>query len=119
MSDAPGEEVSADALPEPMRSMLAAIDPHQDHPAYQWFEMIVPGFLCPFLTGDATAGEAGEQHVYQFCRDSHHAWIWESNVGWLVKSWSQKRSAAPQRISSLRNALDELVAPPRPWWKLW
>jgi hypothetical protein len=54
-----GEELSADELPEPIRGILRQLEPRQDHPAYQWFEMSAPGFVVgpavvevPGLSGD-------------------------------------------------------------------
>jgi hypothetical protein len=120
-----GEEVTSEQLPEPIRGMLEQLQPHQDHPAYQWFEMIVPGLVGGFLGGDrAVAEQAGHQHVYQFCRDGRHAYVWQSGEEWLVRPWRGPRdrgSDAVARVGSLRAALDELLRPPppRPWWRFW
>jgi hypothetical protein len=118
-----GEEVTAEQLPEPIRGMLEQLQPYQDHPAYQWFEMIAPGFVGGLLGGDrVVAAQAGVQHVYQFCRAGRHASVWKAGDEWLVRPWRRARfreSDAVVRVGSLRAALDELLRPPRPWWRFW
>src|SRR5262245_15684110 len=83
-----GEEVTSEQLPEPIRGRLEQLQPHQDHPAYQWFEMTAPGFVGGFLDGDrVAAAQAGLQHVYQFCRAGQHAYVWKAGDELLVRPW--------------------------------
>jgi hypothetical protein len=114
-----GPEMTLDQLPEPWRALIERLEEHHDHPARGWFVGVGNGV---FEDDHAVRGLPAPHWVYRFRRTGRAAYVWEGSGEWLVRPWQKTRgrvSNAVIRVGSLREALDVLLHPPRPWWRLW
>ncbi|OWK37522.1 hypothetical protein [Fimbriiglobus ruber] len=114
-----GPFLTIDQLPQPWRGMMEALSAHNDHPARSHFERIGNGMF----EDDHTARELPAPHpIFRFRRGELAAYVWEVDDDWFVRPWRPMRGRTSRtvgRVADLAAALDELLRPPRPWWRFW
>lgn len=114
-----GRFLRVEDLPQPWRGMFEALNAHNEHPVYGWFDRIGNGV---FEDDHAARNLPGPHPIYRFRRGELVAYVWEEGGGWLVRPWQRMRGRVSQavvRVAELGAALDELARPPCRWWRFW
>jgi hypothetical protein len=114
-SDDQGMFLTIDQLPQPWRGMVEALSDHIDHSAYEWFEKIGNGI---FEDDHAVSGLPAPHPIYRLRRNELAAYVWQAEDGWFVRPWQRMQgwvSNKVVRVKDLREALEELARPLRPW----
>jgi hypothetical protein len=117
--DDTGPEFSAEQLPRALQEMIDLLESCRDHAARSWFDRIGNGI---FEDDGSSCGPPLSQGVYRFRQGSLVAYIWQSDGTWVVLPWRRIRSCcsvAVRRFRTFRDAMDELLRRPKPWWRLW